>query len=184
MLAKSENFRFYADDIHGFAVIFFARFYRISIALADKRVYNGIKQQIKLHFSWRGNMFLSDINGDNGNLGFVIVGWVVSVVICLIIKYVVAKRFESIARLKGYGREVHSFAMCFWLGFVGYFYVLALPKINTVAQMVEVRDRMAIDAGYASQCPYCKITIPCGVEECPHCHSKLEWEKDNEDEDE
>ena len=47
-----------------------------------------------------------------------------------VIKYIVAKKFEKIAFMKGYGTQIHSFAMCFWLGIVGYIYVLALPDLT------------------------------------------------------
>ena len=46
----------------------------------------------------------------------------------LLINYVIAEKFESIAEEKGYGEEIHSFAMCFWLGIIGYLYVIALPN--------------------------------------------------------
>ena len=48
--------------------------------------------------------------------------------VCL--NYLVAKKFEQIAFMKGYGRESHPFVMCFWLGIVGYLYVIALPDLN------------------------------------------------------
>ena len=128
-------------------------------------------------------MFLT--TDPQASLGLMIFIWAVAFVIGITIQYVIAKKFESIARLKGYGREVHSFAMCFWLGFIGYFYVLALPKINTRAQMAAIRDQMAIQAGYAGQCPGCNATIPNGTAVCPYCHSELEWGKESdEDEDE
>ena len=41
----------------------------------------------------------------------------------------VARKFEAIAYLKGYGTSYHTFAMCFWLGIVGMIYVLALPNL-------------------------------------------------------
>ena len=45
----------------------------------------------------------------------------------LAIWYHVAKKFEQIAFDKGYGVEIHSCAMVFWLGIVGCLYVIALP---------------------------------------------------------
>lgn len=52
---------------------------------------------------------------------------VVLIAVILIIQYYVAERFEEVAFLKGYDESMHCFAMCFWLGIVGYLYVIALP---------------------------------------------------------
>ena len=46
----------------------------------------------------------------------------------IILNYFIAKKFEAIAFQKGYDVSIHSFAMCFWLGLVGYLYVIALPN--------------------------------------------------------
>ncbi len=54
--------------------------------------------------------------------------------VMLAIRYIIAKKFETIAFHKGYDRSVHSFALCFWLGAVGWIYVLALPNIYTFFQ--------------------------------------------------
>ena len=54
----------------------------------------------------------------------------IPIVVALVINYVVAKKFEEIAFQKGYDESIHSFAMCFWLGIVGYLYVIALPNSN------------------------------------------------------
>ncbi len=50
--------------------------------------------------------------------------------VALFIQYIVAKKFEAIAFQKGYDETIHSCAMCFWLGIVGYLYVIALPVLN------------------------------------------------------
>ena len=47
--------------------------------------------------------------------------------VALGINYFIAKSFEAVAFQKGYDTSVHSFAMCFFLGIVGYLYVIALP---------------------------------------------------------
>lgn len=52
---------------------------------------------------------------------------VLAAVVVIVIDVVIAKKMESVAALKGHGEEVHAFAMCFWLGIVGYIYVAALP---------------------------------------------------------
>ena len=43
--------------------------------------------------------------------------------------YKIARFFEGIAFMKGYTEEIHAFAMCFWLGIIGYIYVTALPDL-------------------------------------------------------
>ena len=45
----------------------------------------------------------------------------------LIINAILSFKFADIASMKGYGPEMHCFAMCFWLGILGYLYVIALP---------------------------------------------------------
>ena len=46
----------------------------------------------------------------------------------IFVNYVIAIKFTEIASAKGHGKEVHAFAMCFWLGIIGYLYVIALPN--------------------------------------------------------
>ncbi|MBE6695117.1 MAG: hypothetical protein E7587_01550 [Ruminococcaceae bacterium] len=46
------------------------------------------------------------------------------------IQYKVAKMFEAIAFDKGYDKKAHPFALCFWLGIIGYIYVAAMPKLT------------------------------------------------------
>ena len=48
----------------------------------------------------------------------------------IIIQYNVSRLFEKIAFDKGYDESAHPFAMCFWLGIVGYIYVAAMPKLT------------------------------------------------------
>ena len=51
----------------------------------------------------------------------------IPIIICLTINAVIASKFNDIAYMKGYGPEMHCFAMCFWLGILGCLYVIALP---------------------------------------------------------
>ena len=55
---------------------------------------------------------------------------VFALILGLFIRKRVALKFEKIAFQKGYDSSIHSFAMCFWLGIVGYLYVIALPDLN------------------------------------------------------
>ena len=59
-------------------------------------------------------------------------------VLFLYLNFTIASKFESIASMKGYGKEIHSFAMCFWLGIVGYLYVIALPDLAREAQITKI----------------------------------------------
>ena len=60
----------------------------------------------------------------------------------LYLNMTIASKFEQIASLKGYGKEIHSFAMCFWLGIVGYLYVIALPDLKREAQIISIASRL------------------------------------------
>jgi len=48
-------------------------------------------------------------------------------IVVFAVNYVVATKMENAAALKGYGKDVNAFAMCFWLGIIGCVYVAALP---------------------------------------------------------
>ena len=53
------------------------------------------------------------------------------VILGLLILYInhrIAKKFEQIVFAKGYGKELKAYYLCFWLGLVGYLYVIALPN--------------------------------------------------------
>ena len=58
------------------------------------------------------------------------------------LNYAIAKKFEQIAFSKGYSKEIHAFGMCFWLGLVGYLYVIALPDINHDTKILNQQKRM------------------------------------------
>ena len=70
--------------------------------------------------------------GLGGIIGAVsaIIGLLYLVIIAALIflNYTIAKKFEKIVFDKGYGKELKAFHMCFWLGIVGYLYVIALPN--------------------------------------------------------
>ncbi|MFR6560924.1 MAG: hypothetical protein ACLUR5_02100 [Eubacterium ventriosum] len=40
--------------------------------------------------------------------------------------------------MKGYGKEIHAWAWCFWLGIIGYIYVLSLPDKVTQSQNQQI----------------------------------------------
>ena len=56
---------------------------------------------------------------------------IVLVIVAIVVNYKVARKFERIAFQKGYDTSMHCFAMCFFLGIVGYLYVIALPNLRS-----------------------------------------------------
>ena len=59
-----------------------------------------------------------------------IIIYVVAAILFILVWCMVALKFEAIAFQKGYGKEIHAFAMCFWLGLIGFLYVIALPNLT------------------------------------------------------
>lgn len=74
---------------------------------------------------------------DESLMGFLVFLYIVIIAAMLYVGYIVAKQFEKIANQKGYGEEKHTLAMCFWLGIVGYLYVIALPDMNFEKRLQE-----------------------------------------------
>ena len=100
----------------------------------------------------------------------------------IFIQWPVAKKFEKIAEMKGYDEEIHSFAMCFWLGWIGYLYVIALPDLHTRPQITKTTSNIAIpltdmDQIQQYECPQCKTLIAYGTEKCPNCQQVFDWKK-------
>lgn len=110
-----------------------------------------------------------------------IVLYLIFVVIFLVIQYIVAKKFEAIAFQKGYDESVHSCAMCFWLGIVGYLYVVALPNLNTDSPILksnnETTGAKETEKVQQYECPKCRVIVPFGIEKCPVCGQIFDWNK-------
>lgn len=49
-----------------------------------------------------------------------------------------AKQMANVAAMKGYGQELHAWAWCFWLGVMGYIYILSLPDKVTQSQNQQI----------------------------------------------
>ncbi len=64
------------------------------------------------------------------------------IVIAIAIKVVIANQGVKIAELKGY-YNVHAFAMCFWLGSIGFIYVAGLPDLNQRKQNAQIINLLA-----------------------------------------
>ncbi len=91
--------------------------------------------------------------------------------VLLVVQVAVAVKFSDIACEKGHGKESHSFAMCFWLGIIGYLYVIALPD-RTIVQYRVPKEELKKQSYI---CPYCKKPIPYDVESCPICKKNIDW---------
>ena len=66
------------------------------------------------------------------------------VTVILLIKVIIAWFMTNIAVMKGHGREVHAFGICFWLGIFGCIYVAALPDKIQQSQnqrMIELLEK-------------------------------------------
>ncbi len=96
----------------------------------------------------------------------------------LTVRYIVAKKFEEIAKQKGYGKEAHAFAMCFWLGVFGALYVIALPDrmfLPDEAKKIQQKAASRSKKPRRHPCPCCRLPIRYGAEACPFCHQLIEW---------
>ena len=69
-----------------------------------------------------------------------------SIIPTLVIDFIVAMKFQDITYQKGYDRSMHSFTMCFWLGIIGYLYVIALPDLN-IYRLVEASETLQSNEG-------------------------------------
>lgn len=68
----------------------------------------------------------------------------IAAVVIIGVDVIVAQMMQDVAALKGYGKEVHAFAMCFWLGIIGYIYVAALPDKIQQEQNQKIIELMSI----------------------------------------
>lgn len=59
--------------------------------------------------------------------------WILVLLVVLIANAIGAMLMRSAAIQKGYGDDIHAWAVCFWLGIFGYLYIIALPdKISQI----------------------------------------------------
>ena len=61
-----------------------------------------------------------------GGVAFV---YVAILVVFIIINYFMALRMQDVVEKKGY-TDLRVVAMCFWLGIIGYLYVISLPDME------------------------------------------------------
>lgn len=75
-------------------------------------------------------------------IGAIVFFGFVFLIILISIKIYISYKFEQIAFEKGYDNTSHSFAMCFWLGIIGYLYVIALPDRGYARNSVITDDKI------------------------------------------
>ncbi len=87
-----------------------------------------------------GNLFGIFAGGIAGFIGIILS----LLIICLplIINIIIAKQGVKAAKAKGHGNEAHAFAMCFWLGIIGFVYVCALPDLVARQQRAEIIEAL------------------------------------------
>ncbi len=69
--------------------------------------------------------------------------WIIlAVVIAVCVNAVGAFFMRNAAIEKGYGDDIHAWAVCFWLGIFGYLYVIALPDKILQSQNQQIIDLM------------------------------------------
>ena len=62
-------------------------------------------------------------------MGGIIAVSVIIFIVLVLVNYNMAQNMQSIVEKKGY-TDVRVVAMCFWLGIIGYLYVIALPDLE------------------------------------------------------
>lgn len=62
-------------------------------------------------------------------MGGIIIASIVVLFIFVIINYNMACNMQEIVEKKGY-KDLRVVAICFWLGIIGYLYVIALPNLE------------------------------------------------------
>ena len=72
----------------------------------------------------------------------VVVLWLAIIGGLIYLNHRIAKKFEQIVFAKGYGTELKAYYMCFWLGIVGYLYVILLP--NAKLDNIELKQQKRI----------------------------------------
>ena len=71
---------------------------------------------------------------------------VLAIVVGITINFIIATMMSNVAVMKGYGKEVHAFAACFWLGIIGCIYVTALPDKIVQSQNQKIIELLKRDA--------------------------------------
>lgn len=80
------------------------------------------------------------------DMGLAIILYLVGLVILIVINSLIAGEFANIAAEKGFERRRY-WHFCFWLGFVGYFIVIALPNRKLAELSKALTDLKVESAG-------------------------------------
>ena len=77
---------------------------------------------------------------EDGIVGGVAFVYIAIFVVFIIINYFMALRMQDVVEKKGY-TDLRVVAMCFWLGIIGYLYVIALPdmKVRRLLKAIETK---------------------------------------------
>lgn len=65
---------------------------------------------------------------------------IIGVIIILVINAVGAMLMKISTTMKGYGDNLHAWAICFWLGIPGYLYIISLPDLIVQQQNMQIID--------------------------------------------
>ncbi len=109
--------------------------------------------------------------------GIVIVG-IIILVVFLIINYNMAQNMQEIVEKKGY-TDLRVVTICFWLGIIGYLYVIALPDLEERRLLKKIAGE-EVDVGDI-QCSERVIKPRKPIELTYNCESIIVMEKDFED---
>ena len=88
---------------------------------------------------------------------------IISIVLGIVINCIFASKFKKISVAKGYTEKNHTFALCFFLGIIGYIYVSALPDLTLREQnrqLVLLLSKPYTTGGASLGNGYCEYTKP------------------------
>lgn len=74
-------------------------------------------------------------------------GWIVIILIAVLVNAIGAYLMKGAAIQKGYGEDIHAWAICFFLGIFGYLYIIALPDKVTQSQNQQIIDLLKEERG-------------------------------------
>ena len=132
---------------------------------------------------------------------------IVGIATLIVVNYIIARKFEAVAEMKGY-QNIHAFALCFWLGMIGYVYVAALPtraghagtpvaprsvsnvskapagqynkyECKSVTPSERTMEGRCLTCGEHGTLTYCKVEKVSGTREIPLCAACIEKYKEN-----
>ena len=67
---------------------------------------------------------------------------IISLIIYIILAIIAASLMTKSALLKGYGKDYHIWAICFWFGLFGILYTISLPDLILQSQNSEILKKI------------------------------------------